>query len=243
RRRGTRWRRTPAVLLPATEPVAGPWVACQSCRVGGTAHRPTHPDPLFRSSCLPPVATAHRMIPELFVPHVYEITCRYTVVAKGPWLCGMLDPMTSSLCGLLSRPLERVMPSRPGLRPDVVETAPLSEDALGSLDPLVATWPAAAQPLAGGRLNVRYAGDGSPPGAVYVHGLGGSATNWTDLQALLAPVVPGAAIDLPGFGFSAPAPGFGFTLAEHARVLEQYIAGSTNAPIHLVGNSMGRAHV
>src|SRR5699024_439619 len=189
--------------------------------------------------------TPHRVGRESFVPHVYEITCRYTVVAKGPSLCGMLDAMTSSLCmssslrGLLSRSLERVVPSWSALRPEVVEAAQLSEDTLGSLVPLVPTWPGATQPLEGGRLNVRHAGDGSPPGAVYVHGLGGSATNWTDLQALLTPGTPGAAIDLPGFGFSEPASGFDFTLTAHARVLEQYIVRSTNAPIHLVGNSMG----
>jgi pimeloyl-ACP methyl ester carboxylesterase len=38
--------------------------------------------------------------------------------------------------------------------------------------------------------------------AVYVHGLGGAATNWTDLMGLLADRLDGEAIDLPGFGYS-----------------------------------------
>src|SRR5215475_5038690 len=44
--------------------------------------------------------------------------------------------------------------------------------------------------------------------AVYVHGLGGSALNWTDLMGQLseapadtnAPALAGEALDLPGFG-------------------------------------------
>src|SRR5699024_9472369 len=50
-------------------------------------------------------------------------------------------------------------------------------------------------------------------------------------------------IDLPGFGFSEPAAEFDFTLLSHARVLEQYIASTGGAPVHLVGNSMGGAVV
>src|SRR4051794_11829418 len=46
--------------------------------------------------------------------------------------------------------------------------------------------------------------------AVYVHGLGGSSTNWTDLAGILAsrtdgPALDGQAIDLPGFGYSGRA--------------------------------------
>ena len=32
------------------------------------------------------------------------------------------------------------------------------------------------------------------------------------------------ALDLPGFGLSSPAPGYGFTPAEHARVVERFVA-------------------
>ena len=41
--------------------------------------------------------------------------------------------------------------------------------------------------------------------ALYVHGLGGSSLNWTDLADLLADRVDAQAIDLPGFGRSDPA--------------------------------------
>lgn len=77
--------------------------------------------------------------------------------------------------------------------------------------------------------------------AVYVHGLGGSSTNWTDLGALLAPWSAGIAVDLPGFGFSEPAPGFDFTLAAHTEHLAQFVAGLGTGPVHLLGNSMGGA--
>ncbi len=77
--------------------------------------------------------------------------------------------------------------------------------------------------------------------AVYVHGLGGSSTNWTDLGALLAPWSAGIAVDLPGFGFSEPAPDFDFTLAAHTEQLAQYVAGLGTGPVHVLGNSMGGA--
>ncbi|GAA5128442.1 alpha/beta fold hydrolase [Haloechinothrix salitolerans] len=77
--------------------------------------------------------------------------------------------------------------------------------------------------------------------AVYVHGLGGSSTNWTDLGVLLAPWGRGVAIDLPGFGFSEPDPAFDFTLAGHTEQLARFIAGLGKGPVHLLGNSMGGA--
>jgi pimeloyl-ACP methyl ester carboxylesterase len=76
--------------------------------------------------------------------------------------------------------------------------------------------------------------------AVYVHGLGGSSTNWTDLAALLAPVAGGTAPDLPGFGYSEPEDRFDFTLQAHADVVARHIE-AVGAPVHLFGNSMGGA--
>src|SRR6185436_866657 len=75
---------------------------------------------------------------------------------------------------------------------------------------------------------------------VYVHGLGGSATNWTDLAALLGPRAAGTAVDLPGFGRSRPPAGFDFTPATHADALLCFLAGR-NEPVHLLGNSLGGA--
>ncbi len=75
--------------------------------------------------------------------------------------------------------------------------------------------------------------------ALYVHGLGGSSQNWTDVAGLLAGRLDGYALDLPGFGRSEPARRY--TLAALAdrviRVIEHIGAG----PVHLFGNSLGGA--
>lgn len=117
---------------------------------------------------------------------------------------------------------------------------PLSSRALPSLDPVPPPWPAAFEEVGTARLHVRRTPgpDGVP--AVYVHGLGGSSTNWTDLAALLSPVAGGTAIDLPGFGYSEPEEGFDFTLQAHADVVVKHIE-AVGAPVHLFGNSMGGA--
>lgn len=127
------------------------------------------------------------------------------------------------------------MPARPPLT-----HVPLSTRALPSLDPVPPPWPAAFEEVGTARLHVRRTPgpDGVP--AVYVHGLGGSSTNWTDLAALLAPVAGGTAIDLPGFGYSEPEAGFDFTLQAHADVVVKHVE-AVGAPVHLFGNSMGGA--
>lgn len=155
----------------------------------------------------------------------------------------MLDLMNSSLRGRLSRSLRCGAAALATAQPSGPAIAPLADDELGTLDPMVPPWPCSPEQVAGVRLNVRYDNNDAAPGVVYVHGLGGSATNWTDLQALLAPTASGAAIDLPGFGFSVPPSGFDFTLVAHARVLEQYLERLGAGPVHLVGNSMGGAIV
>lgn len=117
---------------------------------------------------------------------------------------------------------------------------PLSTRALPSLDPVPAPWPAAFEEVGTARLHVRRTPgpDGVP--AVYVHGLGGSSTNWTDLAALLSPVAGGSAIDLPGFGYSEPEDGFDFSLQAHADVVVRHVE-KCGGPVHLFGNSMGGA--
>ncbi|MFC4012206.1 alpha/beta fold hydrolase [Nonomuraea purpurea] len=75
--------------------------------------------------------------------------------------------------------------------------------------------------------------------AVFVHGLAGSATNWTDLMNELKDTVTGHAIDLPGAGFS-PAPADGdYTVAAHARAVTDLL--EQTGPAHLFGNSLGGA--
>ena len=58
-------------------------------------------------------------------------------------------------------------------------------------------------------------GAGAEP-ALYVHGLGGSSQNWTDLAGLLADRLDGQAIDLPGFGVQR-ARARSYTIAAHRR--------------------------
>src|SRR3954454_194110 len=80
--------------------------------------------------------------------------------------------------------------------------------------------------------------------ALYVHGLGGASTNWTDLAALLAVRFDGYALDLPGFGRSAPPKRY--SMQRHVQavvdVLEWVVARpgpGQGRPVHLVGNSLG----
>lgn len=78
-----------------------------------------------------------------------------------------------------------------------------------------------------------------------VHGMSGSATNWTDLMAELAPDFDCVALDLPGSGFSPPpGSGAGYSVSSLAgtviRAVES-LASRYGGRVHLVGNSMGGA--
>jgi pimeloyl-ACP methyl ester carboxylesterase len=123
---------------------------------------------------------------------------------------------------------------------------PLADPAtLPPVDPQRRPWPGREVTSGGVTLHVREtpgpggtAGNGT--GAVYVHGLGGSATNWTDLAGLLGTRAAGTAVDLPGFGRSRPSAAFDYTPAAHADALLCFLAGR-NEPVHLVGNSFGGA--
>ncbi len=75
--------------------------------------------------------------------------------------------------------------------------------------------------------------------ALYVHGLGGSSKNWTDLAYLLAGRLDAEAIDLPGFGLSGPARSY--TIATMADRVISWIEHSGRGPVHLFGNSLGGA--
>jgi pimeloyl-ACP methyl ester carboxylesterase len=82
--------------------------------------------------------------------------------------------------------------------------------------------------------------------ALYVHGLGGASTNWTDLAALLRVRFDGWAVDRPGFGRSQPPPRHRYTIRGHARAvveLLEHIAAkpgeAQGRPVHLLGNSLG----
>lgn len=127
--------------------------------------------------------------------------------------------------------------------------ARLSSSALPDPGRLIPPWPGTSIPVGGGEVFLRstpFAGaDGlAAERALYVHGLGGASTNWTDLAALLAVRFEGYALDLPGFGHTAPRGGY--SLRSHIRavvgVLEE-LAGrpgpGQGQPLHLLGNSLG----
>jgi pimeloyl-ACP methyl ester carboxylesterase len=108
-------------------------------------------------------------------------------------------------------------------------------------DPLPPPWPGESVAVDGLRTYVRPTpprGPATEP-ALYLHGLGGSASNWTDLAYLLAGRFEGEAIDLPGFGHSDPARRY--TVAAFAERAVRWIEFRGRGPVHLVGNSMGGA--
>jgi pimeloyl-ACP methyl ester carboxylesterase len=85
--------------------------------------------------------------------------------------------------------------------------------------------------------------DAGVAAGVYVHGLAGSATNWTDLMDHLSDVLAGDAIDLPGFGYSPPPPDHDYSVDAHARTVARLIERRRRGPVHLFGNSLGGAIV
>jgi pimeloyl-ACP methyl ester carboxylesterase len=134
------------------------------------------------------------------------------------------------------------MSTRAVTRPPVTHV-PLSDAVLPPVDMTIPPWPGEDQTAGGVTLHVR-----RTPGpadaettAVYVHGLGGSATNWTDLAGQLSGQVPGIAVDLPGFGRTEPPRHFDFSIPAFADTVARFIAGLDTGPVHLLGNSMGGA--
>ncbi|WP_218603228.1 alpha/beta fold hydrolase [Pseudonocardia abyssalis] len=79
---------------------------------------------------------------------------------------------------------------------------------------------------------------GSGPDIVLVHGLGGSHLNWDLLAPRLTAHGHVLALDLPGFGLSAPS-GRAATVDRNVGVLEAFVRTRTRPPVVLVGNSMG----
>jgi pimeloyl-ACP methyl ester carboxylesterase len=113
----------------------------------------------------------------------------------------------------------------------------LSDRALPSWDGVLPPWPGEQQ---GGVFVRRGPQTGAEP-ALFVHGLGGASTNWTDLMGLLADEVDAAALDLPGFGWSEPPVGPAYPLRVHVRAVVETIERWDRGPVHLLGNSLGGA--
>ncbi|WP_084210996.1 alpha/beta hydrolase [Pseudonocardia acaciae] len=126
--------------------------------------------------------------------------------------------------------------------PSRAAPAPLADP--GELPPLdlgQRPWPGQEISSGGVTLHVRLTpGPDDQAPAVYLHGLSGSGTNWTDLAAQLAPHAPGMALDLPGFGRSRPLASGLYSLAAHADAVLCFLAGH-GRPVHLLGNSLGGA--
>lgn len=103
-------------------------------------------------------------------------------------------------------------------------------------------WPGEKRAVGGYTLFVRRAAATTAPSepAVFVHGLGGASTNWTDLMYLLRDRVDGYAPDLPGFGHSPAPPDQNYRLDSHVRAVAALIE-ELGAPVHLFGNSLGGA--
>jgi pimeloyl-ACP methyl ester carboxylesterase len=106
-------------------------------------------------------------------------------------------------------------------------------------------------PPAAGADDSAMAGEVAVEPAVYVHGLGGSALNWTDLMDLLSrpgespepagPVLDSVALDLPGFGHSPAPASHDYSVRAHADAVVALIDRQGRWPVHLVGNSLGGA--
>jgi pimeloyl-ACP methyl ester carboxylesterase len=136
-----------------------------------------------------------------------------------------------------------------GGRPAVSSATPLPP-----LKRVLPPWPGEEIPVRGGAVFVRSTpwtgpvdgSDGPRERALYVHGLGGASTNWTDLAALLAVRFDGWAIDLPGFGRSQPPPRGRYSIRGHVRAVVDVLehirrqpGEAAGRPVHLVGNSLG----
>ena len=72
-----------------------------------------------------------------------------------------------------------------------------------------------------------------------VHGLGGAATNWTDVMGLVRDRLDAVAPDLPGFGWSPPPVAGDYSLRSHVRALVELVETDGRGPVHLLGNSLG----
>lgn len=122
-------------------------------------------------------------------------------------------------------------------------TARLADTALPPLQPDSPVWPDRTVRAGGVELCIRRAAatvDDAEP-ALLVHGLGGSTLNWTDLAGLLRARLDVECLDLPGHGYSGPAPRRDYSQRAHARAVIAYLERSDRGPVHLVANSMGGA--
>ena len=122
-------------------------------------------------------------------------------------------------------------------------SARLSETPLAPRDDSIHIWPGRHVDVGGVRVHVRTTPSDNPdaPPMLCVHGLGGSAHNWTDFAGVLRNHFAIEAIDLPGHGRSGPAHRNKYSLDMHAGTVIRYLEQNDRGPVHLVANSMGGA--
>ncbi len=113
------------------------------------------------------------------------------------------------------------------------------EDAIPERAELPAPWPGEEVLIGGRRTFLRMTPSTAPDAepALYIHGLGGSSQNWTDVADLLSDRLIGYAPDLAGFGRSDPPERY--TLAALSTQIIQVIEHIGRGPVHLFGNSLG----
>jgi pimeloyl-ACP methyl ester carboxylesterase len=145
---------------------------------------------------------------------------------------------TVSSAAPLGAGIPLTLPTRP--RTQSLTSVPLSTAPLPPLDLTIPPWPGEMMTSGGVTLHVRRTPGPHPsaPTAVFVHGLGGSSTNWTDLAGQLSARVNGIALDLPGFGRTPPPEGYDFRMATNVDTVVRFLAG-LDGPVHLFGNSLG----
>jgi len=83
-----------------------------------------------------------------------------------------------------------------------------------------------------------FGGPAQGPALVCVHGLGGSAVNWTAIAPLLTDQFAVLAPDLAGHGLTRSA-GRGTDVASNQGLLHRFIESVPAGPVILMGNSMG----
>jgi pimeloyl-ACP methyl ester carboxylesterase len=81
------------------------------------------------------------------------------------------------------------------------------------------------------------------PLVLLVHGLGGTTTNWLPVMRGLSALGPVVAVDLPGFGETAPPRPTTARPRANARFLATLVRALDAGPVVAVGNSMGGAIV
>jgi pimeloyl-ACP methyl ester carboxylesterase len=141
-------------------------------------------------------------------------------------------------------------PSRDAAAPGAASSA----TPLPQMDTVLPPWPGTDVAVRDGQVFVRRTpwtgpvdgSEGPRERALYVHGLGGASTNWTDLAALLAVRFDGWAVDLPGFGRSQPPRRPRYSIRGHVRAVIDVLehvrdepGDGAGRPVHLLGNSLG----